>query len=116
MRGIDSIAAERERQVTEEGWTADHDDTHGAGELAWAAACYAAPERILRHHEGANGSHGFVEPWPTETHRQTRYADDFGSYRVGWPRPDCSRIEQLAKAGALIAAEIDRLERADAQS
>lgn len=35
------IAAERQRQVTEEGWTPEHDDKHTGGELAAAAANYA---------------------------------------------------------------------------
>lgn len=111
MNGVELIAVERERQVSGEGWTPEHDDTHRKNELAWAAACYAAPDRILVHREGRNG-HGFVEPWPTATYPQTRYADDFGSYREGWHRPECPRVEQLIKSGALIAAEIDRLLRA----
>ncbi|PZQ21140.1 MAG: hypothetical protein DI569_12810, partial [Sphingopyxis macrogoltabida] len=38
---IDDIAAERRRQVEAEGWTPDHDDEHGDGSLAAAAATYA---------------------------------------------------------------------------
>lgn len=34
------IIRERSRQVTEEGWSAAHDDTHTDNELARAAACY----------------------------------------------------------------------------
>ena len=41
--GIRLIAAERQRQVDVEGWTPAHDDEHDEGELAIAAACYAAP-------------------------------------------------------------------------
>ncbi len=41
MTGAEMIAAERERQVSEEGWTAEHDDEHIMGELAAGAACYA---------------------------------------------------------------------------
>lgn len=40
MNVIDEIAAERQRQIDEEGWTPEHDDTHAQGEMASAAACY----------------------------------------------------------------------------
>jgi hypothetical protein len=35
------IARERERQLTAEGWSPEHDDEHANGELARAAAAYA---------------------------------------------------------------------------
>lgn len=38
MSVIDEIAAERQRQVEVEGWTAEHDDKHADGSLAQAAA------------------------------------------------------------------------------
>ncbi|MEG2267851.1 MAG: DUF550 domain-containing protein, partial [Acinetobacter sp.] len=34
------IIAERQRQISEEGWTPEHDDEHDKGELAMAAVCY----------------------------------------------------------------------------
>jgi hypothetical protein len=40
------VLAERKRQVEAEGWTIEHDDRHPDGELAVAAACYAAHERL----------------------------------------------------------------------
>jgi hypothetical protein len=90
MAGIDLIASERERQVAEEGWSADHDDTQTHGELAKAAAVYAMPW---------NGSWKQVT-WPWEPR----------SIRHTWGTRE-GRIRELTKAGALIAAEIDRLER-----
>jgi glucose/arabinose dehydrogenase len=39
--GVGLIAAERQRQVSQEGWTPEHDDTHTDGSLAGAAACLA---------------------------------------------------------------------------
>ena len=42
------VIAERERHVTEEGWTPEHDDDHDKGELATAAACYAASPSLER--------------------------------------------------------------------
>lgn len=35
------VVAERERQVTTEGWTPEHDAEHSDGSMAAAAACYA---------------------------------------------------------------------------
>ena len=37
---LDDVAAERSRQVSREGWTLEHDDSHDRGEMAFAAACY----------------------------------------------------------------------------
>jgi hypothetical protein len=41
MSGIELIAAERERQVSVEGWTPEHDDKHDSGSLVAAAVTYA---------------------------------------------------------------------------
>lgn len=93
--GIELIAAERERQVSKEGWTPEHDDQHTDGSLAVAAACYALNERGPLEHR-----HYFDVPviWPWHV--------------LDWkPTPD-DPVRELVKAGALIAAEIDRLLRA----
>jgi hypothetical protein len=103
MRGIDRIAAERQRQIEQEGWTPEHDDEHTDGSLAAAAACYARPMAITVTAEGAR----IDEP-------------DDCDLPVGWPefwdsdwwKPEDTPIRRLEKAGALIAAEIDRLLRA----
>lgn len=83
------IAAERRRQALK-GYTPAHDDTHKEGELAAAAACYALPlhDRI----------EDFVERiWPFDNNP---------------PDNDLSqRYDQLAAAGALIVAEMSRLNR-----
>lgn len=94
--GIALIATERGRQIEQEGWTADHDDQHADGELAIAAACYA-----LAEHARSYGRH-YVDELPVKW-----------PWHEGWwkPTPD-DRIRELAKAGALIAAEIDRIRRA----
>lgn len=96
--GVTLIAAERKRQVEEKGWTPEHDDGHGDQSLAFAAVVYACPSPkpigvkrlwpwtdVPPYHEAAVG----------DTMRERRDA----------------RIKVLAKAGALIAAEIDRLLR-----
>jgi hypothetical protein len=85
------IAAERARQQTAEGWDTGHDDEHDQGELAAAAASYAAPYR------------GIVPEVPPATWPWGR--------RWWKPTPD-DRVRELVKAGALIVAEIERLQRA----
>ena len=111
MNGVERIAVERQRQIDEEGYSPEHDEHHKNGALAFAAACYAAPETIyiVEVSEGAHGDgavHGTLawnEPWPAGW-RRTRPED------VGPPnQPLHGRIRELEKAGALIAAEIDRL-------
>lgn len=96
--GVMRIAQERHRQIKAEGWTPEHDDDHTDEQLRWAAACYLL------------------------TGRFTIAEEDFGDrcwpWVDGW-KPgmrDDDPVRNLVKAGALIAAEIDRLERARAQS
>lgn len=86
LSGAELIAAERHRQVSAEGWTPEHDDHHTSGELVDAAVAYLA--------EGNPDSGRPWWPWDE-------------SY---W-KPSTDRVRNLAKAGALIAAEIDRLRR-----
>jgi len=100
--GAQRIATERARQVTQEQWSPEHDDSHRRGELAWAAVCYAAPDQVYRHRRHAHDGHNFSDPWPWERRWDKRILE---------PSVD-ERIRMLEKAGALIAAEIDRLLRA----
>jgi hypothetical protein len=81
------VLAERRRQVEAEGWTAAHDDAHGFGVMARAAACYALHDRV-----NVNG----WEAWP---------------WAAEWWKPDFGRGD-FVKAGALILAEIERIDRA----
>lgn len=100
--GIDLIAEERLRQISVEGWTPQHDDTHTDNSLARAAACYAMPKDEREKYQ----SFTFSEPkrwyprwWPK-------------SWDVKfWKPTPRNRIKELVKAGALIAAEIDRIQR-----
>ena len=87
------VLAERQRQITAEGWTPEHDDEHSDGEMARAASVYANPNiwDIL--------GHGPVS-WPWSPY---------------WYKPT-DRRRDLIKAGALILAEIERLDRAVAPS
>lgn len=110
--GVDLIAKERTRQVEREGWTSAHDDGHDAGELAMAAACYASPDLLYVEERHVN-SIGFIDPWPWDEGYDKRPRN--GNEILPNHRLTVSnRIHQLAKAGALIAAEIDRLLRSKA--
>lgn len=86
------VLAERRRQVEAEGWTPAHDDAYAEGELARAAACYAL--------EGDTVITFPPEEWP---------------WPESWWKPADDR-RNLVKAGALILAAIERLDRAGQQS
>ena len=89
--GVDLIAAERKRQI-EEGWDMDHDYIANNDEqLAQASALYALPECFREDEYSVNNL------WPWD--------------KKWWKPTPNDRIRELAKAGALIAAEIDRLQR-----
>lgn len=106
--GIQLIRDERNRQIKVEGWTFAHDDKHANGELSDAAACYAAGTwKILKdggYCQWEEQCRSLDNGWPCNTL--------WPWHRDWWkPTPD-NRIRELVKAGALIAAEIDRLQRA----
>jgi hypothetical protein len=98
--GIELIAAERKRQV-KKGWTAKHDSGHTDGELSMAASVYA---EIASHR--------------THPRRPLPLLDAVKEASDRWPwngdelKAEFDPIENLVKAGAMIAAEIDRLQRA----
>ncbi|WP_337264370.1 MULTISPECIES: hypothetical protein [unclassified Serratia (in: enterobacteria)] len=89
------VMAERQRQISAEGWTPEHDDEHEDGELAIAAASYALQAGACPFGPLYNES-----DWP-----------DFWPWDVRWWKPTNPRRD-LVKAGALILAEIERLDRA----
>jgi len=110
--GAELISIERERQMSEEGWTAEHDDEHTEGELALVAVCYATPLPIfIKKEHGTNI--GFVDPWPWfDEVEVTRYGDGARTKVKVWDkRKKHSKLRKLIIAGALIAAEIDRIQR-----
>lgn len=83
-KAAQDVLAERQRQITAEGWTLEHDDAHTKRELAAAATCYASVYPLAASYW----------PWDLE-----------------WWKPTDHR-RNLVKAGALILAEIERLDRA----
>jgi hypothetical protein len=97
--GAQRITAERWRQVEKEHWDYDHDDDHSPGSLASAGLAYAmrAVSQLERKPHDPN-------LLPNDVPREWPWDDD------DWkPSPD--PLRNLEKAGALIAAEIDRVLR-----
>lgn len=93
---IELISEERKRQVEQKGWTPEHDDGHINSEIAIAAAAYALPTEVFY----PDGWYWITErddiwPWVDSIFKPTPY----------------DRIRELTKAGALIVAEIERLQR-----
>lgn len=84
-KALEDINRERERQIAK-GYDARHDDEHSDGSIARAAASYALVACPLKTNTP-------IWPW------------SYDSYIPGLPR------DALVKAGALIVAEIERLDR-----
>lgn len=84
------VLAERLRQIHTEGWTHAHDDGHNQGEIAHAAGCYVLFAKLYPHPGESPG----IWPWDARSWKPT-------TYRAA-----------LVKAGALILAELERIDRA----
>src|SRR4051812_2498107 len=103
MTAINDIMTERARQIEEEGWSAEHDDKHTGGELAsaaaaytWGAACSAWHHKYGRENAPPGIADKLLSLWPWDQK---------------WFKPKTPR-QDLTRAGALILAEIERLDRA----
>jgi hypothetical protein len=97
LTGVEIIKNERINQI-KNGWTLKHDAEHKTDDLAFAGATYALPKdtRDMLQHLIPECEMDSVPPtWPWDP-------------EYWHPTPE-DRIKELAKAGALIAAEIDRL-------
>lgn len=86
---VTDVLAERQRQQDVEGWTIAHDDMHNGGQMPEAAACYIT---------------GYKE-WSLTDKRQR------WPWALRWWKPK-DRRHNLVRAGALVLAEIERLDRA----
>ncbi|EIG6597879.1 ead/Ea22-like family protein [Salmonella enterica] len=83
------VVAERQRQQSAEGWAPEHDDQYGKSQLLWASSCY-----MLNTIQPFNR---IPMDWPWDS---------------SWWKPTNPRRD-LVKSGALIIAEIERIDRAD---
>jgi hypothetical protein len=106
MTGAELIAQERNRQLNELGYTSDIDDSYTEGELLGAALSYAFAAGVLAlSSPEERAEHGLVIQDPPET----------------WPwhpdvwHPADTAVGNYAKAGALMAAEMDRVARLTAK-
>jgi hypothetical protein len=94
LRVFTDVQSERFRQVHVEKFYAVHDDNHDAGELAKASACYA-----LHSAGGQRTVQDLPMLWP---------------WSACWWKPKSPR-QDLVRAAALLLAEIERLDRAEAR-
>lgn len=83
------VLAERQRQMQVEGWSPYHDDQYQGEELRLAALCYMRADTITKP-----GVLPGAWPWAAK-----------------WWKPSTDR-RNLVKAGALVLAEIERIDRA----
>jgi len=95
MDGVRRIHKERIRQTEKENWDAEHDAEHASGELLLLAACY-----LLKNYTATDNLKDAHEWVLSELFAYWGH-DDWVKYG--------GIIRDLEKAGALIAAEIDRL-------
>ena len=96
-RGVTAIAQERRRQIEGERFDPDADQQYSQGELAKAAACYVMRVALREDEDPDATAVPALWPWA----------------RCWWKPKD--RRSNLVRAGALIAAELDRMDRAGGQ-
>lgn len=86
------VLAERRRQVSVEGYHAQHDDDHACGEIANAAAYYALTDDMREFLKREHITASAIMP-------------------RDWAFKPKDRRRDLVRAGALILAEIERIDR-----
>ena len=96
---LHDVMAERHRQMMVEGWTAKHDDEHGDGAMAVAAACYALADQ--RGIQVATVKLSKLWEWT--------------GWSIQWGKPKDKR-RNLIRATALLLAEVERMDRAEGKA
>ena len=108
MTGAELIAAERARQIEKEGWSGEHDDRYQHDELLWAAVVYTTPPEKRKMVTRSTASMGM----PLDRGDAVWQEPEHWPWDIEWYKPTPEdRVRELVKAGALLAAEIDRLQR-----
>lgn len=94
QKAMKLIADERRRQVEDERWSTEHDDTYAMGELERAGLCYLFHDTDF----ALTGTGAAPLNWP---------------WHPTWWKPKGRRTD-LVRAGALFMAEADRVARTGA--
>lgn len=100
LKGINDVSEERLRQITEEGFNSERDDTYLPGTLGSAGASYAlaAVAQLI---------------YGPDSEKEVSRAPDYWPWgQDTWNPVDPRR--NLVKAAALLIAEIDRIDRREA--
>jgi len=115
--GAELIAIERQRQIEQEGFTPSYDSQHIDGELAYAAICYAEPQhKLVRMTPEMAEDRLITAPsialphGPDGAGTYYQMPEHFWPFDLSMWKPGTDRVRQLVKAGAMIAAEIDRIQ------
>lgn len=99
-RALRLITDERERQFAN-GYTTQHDDLHARGQIASAAESFAAAAACqARGNSVDTAERAAINIWPWDNE----------------PKVESDPIRNLVKAAALIVAEIERLQRLEAEN
>ncbi len=96
-RALLDVIGERVRQITDLGYTPEHDDVHADGSLSEAAAVFVLNAYGYSTHTFGYGSLNVWDAWG-----------------VAWFKPKSLRRD-LVRAAALIIADIERIDRSETQ-
>lgn len=109
--GIELIAEERQRQIDVEGYSEQHDSRHDFRELTSAATTYIDAAILTANSIEIGNSNEASISW-----HQDNESFEWKYLKLRWPWEEESfkpttPLKDLIKAGALIAAAIDRLQK-----
>lgn len=97
MTGVELIAEKVRTNREHKGYTKEHDLTHDKGELCAAAVCYL--------------DRGWLQIQQKKPREEPRRPPFIWPFEYSAWNPSDDPIRNLVHAGALIAAEIDRLQQ-----
>jgi hypothetical protein len=106
LTGAERIAAERQRQI-DVGWTAEHDDTHDFNTFSQAAQAYISVAMAMA--SVAPEDRALLDATDRDFRESTMAP--FWPWGLEWWKPSTDPARNVEKAGALLTAALDRLER-----